>query len=188
MKLGSQKTIPWRLTLEHTPTESKAGGYLLYIFVKIPYKLRNDLNVYCPKQLESVFTELLLSNKPSQIIGTIYKHPSMNASTFTNGHLKNMLNAIHYENKITLLTVDFNVNLINYDKKRGTYNFFELLFNQNFTPQITLPTRVNEKSATLIDNIFVNNPSFKYLCGNITTSISDHLPQFIILENFKEAI
>ena len=35
---------------------------------------------------------------------------------------------------------------------------------------------MNEKSATLIDNIFA---------GNITTSISDHLPQFIILENFK---
>ena len=48
--------------------------------------------------------------------------------------------------------------------------------------QITLPTRV---TAALIDNIFVNNPSFKYLSGNITTSISDHLPQFIILENFK---
>ena len=60
-----------------------------------------------------------------------------------------------------------------------------MLFNHNFTPQITLPTRVTEKSATLIDNIFVNNPSFKYLSGNITTSISDHLPQFIILENFK---
>ena len=156
--------------IEHTPTESKAGGCLLYISDKIPYKLRNDLNVYCPKQLESVFIELLLSNKPSQIIGTTYKHPSMNASTFTNDHLKNMLNSIHYS--------------INYDKK-GAYNFLELLFNHNFTPQITLPTRVNEKSATLIDNIFVNNPSFKYLSGNITTSVSDHLPQFIILENFK---
>ena len=44
---------------------------------------------------------------------------------------------------------------------------------------------MTEKSVTLIDNIFVNNPSFKYLSGNITTSISDHLPQFIILENFK---
>ena len=44
---------------------------------------------------------------------------------------------------------------------------------------------MNEKSATLIDNIFVNNPSFKYLSGNITTSVSDHLPQFITLENFK---
>ena len=106
----------------------------------------------------------------------------MNVSTI---HLKNMLNAIHHENKSTLLTGDFNVNLISYNKKRGTYNFLELLFNHNFTPQITLPTRVTEKSATLIDNIFVNNPSFKYLPGNITTSISDHLPQFIILENVK---
>ena len=35
--------------IEHTPTESKVGGCLLYISNKIPYKLRNDLNVYCPK-------------------------------------------------------------------------------------------------------------------------------------------
>ena len=76
--------------IEHTPTESKAEGCLLYISDKIPYKLRNYLNVYCPKQLESIFIEVLLSNKPSQIIATIYKHPSMNVSTFTNDHLKNM--------------------------------------------------------------------------------------------------
>ena len=109
----------------------------------------------------------------------------MNVSTFTNDHLKITLNAIHHENKSTLLTGDFNINLINYNKKGGTYNFLELLFNHNFAPQITLPTRVTEKSAKLIDNIFANNASFKYLSGNITTSISDHLPQFIILENFK---
>ena len=110
----------------------------------------------------------------------------MNVSTFTNDHLKNMLNAIRYENKSTLLTGNFNVNLISYIKKRGTYNFLELLFTHNFTPQIMLPTIVTEISAALIDNTFANNPSFKYLSGNITTSISDHLPQFIILENFKE--
>ena len=92
----------------------------------------------------------------------------MNASTFTNDHLKNMLNSIHYS--------------INYDKK-GACNFLELLFNHNFTPQITLPSRVNEISATLIGNIFVNNPSFKYLSGKMTTSISDHLPHLS-----KEAI
>ena len=44
---------------------------------------------------------------------------------------------------------------------------------------------MTEKSATLMDNIFVNNRPFKYLSGNITTLISDHLPQFIISENFK---
>ena len=172
--------------IEHNPTESKAGGCLLYISDKIPYKSRNDLNVYCPKQLESVFIEFLFSNKPSEIIDTIHKHPSMTVFTFTNDHLKNMLNATHYENKSTLLTGDFNVNLINYDKNEA-HDFLELLFNHNFTPQVTLPTRENEESATLIDNIFVNNPSFKYLSGSITTSISDHLRQFIIFENFKES-
>ena len=104
--------------IEHTPTESKAGGCLLYISDKIPYKLRSDLNVYCLKQLESVLIELLLSNKPSQIIATIYKHPLTNVCTFTNDHLKKMLNAIHYENTSTLLTGDSNVNLIDYDKKK----------------------------------------------------------------------
>ena len=41
----------------------------------------------------------------------------MNVSTFNNDHLKNMLNAIHHENKSALLTGDFNVSLINYNKK-----------------------------------------------------------------------
>ena len=81
---------------------------------------------------------------------------------------------------------DFNVNLINYYKNRGTDEFLELLFNHNFTPQITLPTRITEKTATLIDNIFVNGQTQKYNPGNITTSISDPLPQFIIIENGKE--
>ena len=80
---------------------------------------------------------------------------------------------------------DFNVNLINYYKNRGTYEFLEQLFNHNFTPQITLPTRITEKTATLIDNIFVNGQTQKYNSGNITMSISDHLPQFIIIENCK---
>ena len=131
--------------IEQTPSESQAGGCLLYISDKIPYKSRNDLKLYCPKQLESVFIEIVLFNEPSQIIGTIYKYPSMNASSFNNDHIKNMLNAIHHENKNTLLTGDFNVNLINHNKKRGTDNFeaqIKLLLNHNFALQITLPTRV----------------------------------------------
>ena len=37
-------------------------------------------------------------------------------------------------------------------------------------------------SKTLIDNIFSNDPSFaKSTSGNFTFSISDHLPQFLII-------
>ena len=61
--------------------------------------LRNDLKLYCPKQLGSDFIEVLLSYRTSQIIGTICEHPSMNVSTFTKDHLKIMLNLIHHENE-----------------------------------------------------------------------------------------
>ena len=50
-------------------------------------------------------------------------------------------------------------------------------------PQITLPTRITEKTATLTDNILINNSVLNCISGNITTSISDHLPQFIVLDS-----
>ena len=76
---------------EHTPTESKAGGSLMYISDKISYKLCNDLNIYCSKQLESVFIEVLIPNKQNQLIGTVYKHPSMNVSKFNHEYLTDIL-------------------------------------------------------------------------------------------------
>ena len=156
----------------------------MYISDKI-YKLYNLLNIYCSKQLESVFIEVLIPNKQNQLIGTVYKHPSMNVSKFSHEYLTDILTKIKNGNKITTLRGDFNVNLINYYKKRGTYEFLEQLLNHNFAPQIMLPTRISEKTATLIDNIFVNGLAQKHNSGNITTSISDHLSQLIIIENGK---
>ena len=64
----------------------------------------------------------------------------------------------------------------------------EKILSNNFIPQITLHTRITEKTAALIDNIFTN--SYKHNCncvsGNITTYISDHLPQFLITGNLKQ--
>ena len=51
--------------------------------------------------------------------------------------------------------------------------------------QITLPTSVTGRTATLIDNILINSYKNKCTSSNITTSVSDHLPQFLITKNFK---
>ena len=50
--------------VEHTPTKYSSGGTLLYIKNDISYKLRNDLKIYKPKELESVFIEII--NKTSK--------------------------------------------------------------------------------------------------------------------------
>ena len=42
---------------------------------------------------------------------------------------------------------------------------------------------MNQKS-TFFDNILINHHEYK--CNTITSFISDHLPQYIIFENFKE--
>ena len=48
--------------------------------------------------------------------------------------------------------------------------------------------QINQKSATLINNIFLNYHEHQRISGNLTTYVSDHLPQFIIVENLLENI
>ena len=48
--------------------------------------------------------------------------------------------------------------------------------------------QINQKSATLIDNIFLKYHEHQCTYGNLTTYISDDLPQFIIIENLLENI
>ena len=45
------------------------------------------------------------------------------------------------------------------------------------------PTRITSDSKTLIDNIFTNVSLPDSLSGNLTATISDHLPQFLIIPN-----
>ena len=159
--------------------------YLSYTY-KISYKIRSGLNIYKPKQLELIFIEILRPDLPGGTVGTIYKHPSMSVPTFNVEIFAPLLKNLNKENKEVILTGDFNVNLLNFGKKRGTHQFLEELFHNNYTPQITLPTRITDRSNTLIDNNFLNAQLHKQTSGNITTSISDHLPQFTILKKFLE--
>ena len=54
-----------------------------------------------------------------------------------------------------------------------------------FLPYILQPTRITERSATLIDNIFANSYSMDAISGNLVLDISDHLPQFLIVDDIK---
>ena len=60
------------------------------------------------------------------------------------------------------------------------------MMNSNYLlPYILQPSRVTDRSATLIDNIFANTFNFNALSGNLATKISDHFPQFLIIEDLK---
>ena len=87
--------------------------------------------------------------------------------------------------KFSVLASDFNLNLIKYSKITGINQFLETIVSHNFMLEIALPTRVAGRTATLTGNILVNNYENKCTSWNITTSVSDHLQKFRIIENFK---
>ena len=77
---------------------------------------------------------------------------------------------------------DFNADLLKIDTNDDTNYFYNIMKSQCFRPLVLQPTRVTSSSATLIDNIFLNDMSINSLERNITSSISDHLTQFCSLD------
>ena len=62
-------------------------------------------------------------------------------------------------------------------------DLLDSLASNSFIPYILHPTRITSHSKTLIDNIFSNYISHEIISGNITATISDHLPQFSFVPN-----
>ena len=78
-------------TIEFTPTESSAGGTLLYIASHLPYKPPPDLNIYQANQLESTFVEIIIHKKSNIVIDCLYKHPNMDVLDFKHNYLAKFL-------------------------------------------------------------------------------------------------
>ena len=111
----------------------------------------------------------------------------MDICTFNDHNLNPLLdNLSKNTNKTIVLLGDFNIVLLNFDTSEYASTFLNLASN-SLQPQIPLPTRISSNSKSLIDNIFCNipNPLIKSaMSGNISSSISDHLPQFFIRPEF----
>ena len=76
-----------------------------------------------------MFTELTIPNKPNFIVGTVYKHSSMQHYKFNNNFLKNLLNKIQTEKKFSILAGDFNLILIKYSKTTGIFKLLEIILS-----------------------------------------------------------
>ena len=80
---------------------------------------------------------------------------------------------------------DFNINLLNCESHSESNDFLLMLNSFFLLPSILQPTRITDRSATLIDNIFANTYAMNAISGNLVSKIPDHLPQFLIVDNLK---
>ena len=167
-----------------TPTESTKGGVLMYISDSLNYVQRPKLNIYESKHVESLFVEIKNIKNKNNIVGVIYRHPSSNELKFNDVLLRNLLFRLNNEkNKNIFIAGDFNFDLIKASAHQSTSDFYDMLSTNFLLPMILLPTKINTIADTLIDNIFTNFFNPNIISGNLTLSISDHLPSFAIFPN-----
>ena len=93
-----------------------------------------------------------------------------------------VLGKIAKETKLVFLMPDWNLNLINHDCHKATSDFLDLLYSRMFFSHITRHTRITANKASLIDNIFPNDPLCPSISGLFLNYISDHLPLFSLFE------
>ena len=127
-------------SFEFTPTETSAGGTLLYIANHLSYKCRNDLNILKKNELESTFIEIVNPKKIKYYCGShlqtsIYVCPSIHLNC---NYLNKLLKNISKEQKPISLLLDFNAKLLNYNEHNSTNQFLDFLAsnsNQNNQPE-----------------------------------------------------
>ena len=166
-----------RYEFKHTPTNMQCGGAGMYIKSCHNSEVVKKLSKSIDDVSESLFIELKRDGKTNLIIGCIYMHHS--PITFLNDFLKDALNYVSKQSsKISVLMGDLNIDLVKYASDSNTGKLSDLLCSHSFRPLILQPSRVTSKTATLIDNIFINDISCHSQGGNTTSSISDHYFQF----------
>ena len=92
-----------------------------------------------------------------------------------------MLDIILKGNITVFLLGDFNINFLKYEKHNPTNEFLDSLLSNVFLPYISHPTRIHVQSRTLIGNIFCDHYNREAISGNLTSTISNRLPQFLFV-------
>ena len=164
----------------------KGGGVSLQISQNIPYIKRNDL-VHFDSEMESIFIKIdkcVYNTNSNIIIGVIYRMPNACVDVFTD-RLTDIMNVIEKEHKLCYIMGDLNIDFLKADDHKSTGALLDVLYSYNVFPLITKPTRVTEKTATLIDHIWTNNfdVDTHHIQGILCTSMTDHYAIFHIAGN-----
>ena len=116
------------------------------------------------------------------VVGGIYRHPNGNTAHFIDD-LETAIGKLK-DNVTVILAGDINIDIIKFEKEQ-TMAYLTTLLSNRFLPFITLPTRIQDLSATCNDHIFVKpgghvKQNIKEIYSGIFhCDISDHLPCFL---------
>ena len=170
----------------HKPRLHKRGGGVgILLTDNIRYKLVSGIK-FKSVEYESCFTELLLRNGESMLIGSIYRPPNTNIPLFDEEYNEILCSIKKRNYKYTVIGMDHNLDFLKSHLHHGTEKFIQTNLDHMMYPTITRPTRISHTSATLIDNIFISqNLCGTFYSGIIPNDMSDHLPSICVIDSVQ---
>ena len=166
---------------------NSGGGVAYRIDNTFQVEIIDEVSIFDPNIMESIFIKLKFGDNKYNIIGNIYRAPDGDITKFKDT-LVNIINRIdsnpnYKKAKNVIMVGDMNINLLKNNTHQHTNTYTENLFSRGYIPTITLPTRVHNSIATLIDHIFLKYNGKNGSSGIITTSLSDHFTTFLIIND-----
>ncbi|XP_065650433.1 MATH and LRR domain-containing protein PFE0570w-like [Hydra vulgaris] len=160
-------------------SEKIGGGVCIFIHNSLDFKLRKEM-CSITKDFELLTVEVLNDASKNVILHVIYRPPSGNIKAFSK-HFKGLITKKDTYGKLIYCVSDLNLDFLDYENNKNVRNLTNIIFQNGFIPTINKPTRITKNSATLIDQIIINNfKNIKVKTGIFVTDISDHFPVFII--------
>ena len=148
------------------------GSLALLIKEGVSYWVREDLSLWLEGRLETLFIEIEDKSDKNVVVGLVYKTPSFNEDVLIE-EMEHLMEKFSNDHKYKVVMGDFNIDLL---KSTSRLDFLNSMISSFQYPLVTIPTRVTDKSATLIDNIFVDGKLLESSYADVLlTDGSDHL-------------
>ncbi|XP_065645407.1 uncharacterized protein LOC136075893 [Hydra vulgaris] len=136
-------------------SEKIGGGVCIFIHNSLDFKLRKEM-CSITKDFELLTVEVLNDASKNVILHVIYRPPSGNIKAFSK-HFKGLITKKDTYGKLIYCVGDLNLDFLDYENNKNVRNLTNIIFQNGFIPTINKPTRITKNSATLINQIIINN-------------------------------
>ena len=174
----------YEMLYEYNKIGGQKGGIVVYVHESLKGSKEYFFNNSPTKAWEglTVTVDGPQLKKPLKI-HTVYRPPRDTHATFMK-EFEPYMEKVKSDHHDTIIMGDFNYNLLEAPNNDSCQEYLDTMMTHELLPRITLPTKINRKSCTLIDHIFtrIKNEKITSNACIYVSKISDHLPVFISLQ------
>ena len=175
----------YEMLYEYNKIGGQKGGIVVYVHESLKGSKEYSFNNSPTKAWEglTITVDGPQLKKPLKV-HTVYRPPRDTHETFIK-EFEPYIEKVKSDHHDTIIMGDFNYNLLEAPNNDSCQEYLDTMMTHELLPRITLPTKINRKSCTLIDHIFtrIKNEKITSNACIYVSKISDHLPVFISLQH-----